>query len=637
MEDYFKQKVVIVVAYGVLSILIFFGLLASFTGKIDEQLNNYGYKAGDYVSTIMVLAKTRNENAIKYAISDEYFDDTYDNILAKQREDGHITSLCKEIKTLVPNIQSVLAVMESGEVYAADDTFNSYLEQFKNIKNSEFYKDTCLANSFKINRYNKYYNVECYSYSNPIFDINGRRVGTFIVTYDLNWFWNEINSLDKDDFTGTIIFETFDKQVLAIIDENGVERYSENELIGERAAEVLKESNHVYKKTDYERQYHIYFIGNKNELASTFYSTRTTCIYIIVTAIITVLILTVRRKEKFLLEITIITVVAILDGALLWFSFLNSYYNVSGLSYKTNLYADNKRKEQLELSFERGVEGYTDYLQTTLFKNMDNQITTKNFANLFADTVLESGKEEYARVKKMFGNGHVINIYIDENRKIDFEKNKIIYLNKTEKEDYTRLIRSGESEQSVITYDKKHATKTIFHKERILSKYTLVFSIEYNVTNFYENNNNNRFNINELGETYFVDYSSDEYEVALIRANELSKINDVGNLLYVEADKKIFDGNVEKLINSNLDYAVYKTTDSNGNANRMICFNNKDLKIVEIYLLKEQDILACKSLIGMIVIVQLALFGALLLYNSLEIKRAKRKEKKEEIILHGNY
>lgn len=637
MGDFFKQKIVIVVAYGVLSILIFFGMLASFTGKIDEQLNNYSYKAGEYVSTIMVLAKTRNENAIKYAISDEYFDDTYDNILAKQREDGHITSLCKEIESLVPNIQSVLAVMESGEVYAADDTFNSYLEQFKNIKNSEFYKDTCLANSFKINRYNKYYNVECYSYSNPIFDMDGRRVGTFVITYDLNWFWNEINALDKDDFTGTIIFETFDKQVLAIIDENGVERYSENELIGERAAKVLEDSNHCYKKTDYDREYYIYFIGNGNVLASAFYSTRTTCIYIIVTTIIAVITLTIKRKEKFLIEISLITVVAVIDGALLWFSFQSSYYNISELSYKTNLYADNKRKEQLELSFKRGVEGYTDYLQTNLFRNMDNQITTKDFANIFADTVLANGSGEYARIKKMFGIGHPINIYIDENRRIDFEKNKIIYLNKTEKEDYTRLIKSGESEQSVITYDNKNATKTIYHKERILSKYTLVFSIEYNVTNFYENNNNNRFNINELGETYFVDYSGDKYEVALIRASELSSINDVGNLLYVEANNDLFNDNIEEMIKNNLEYAVYKATDSNGNLNRIVCFNNKDLKVVEIYFLKTRDFLLCKSLIGIIVLVQLVLFATLLLYNYLEIKRVKRKEKKEEIILHGNY
>ena len=142
----------------------------------------------------MELAKPRNENAINYALSDSYFNDTYENIIEKQHQDGHITTLCKEIKSLVPDVQSVLAVLENGEVYAADDTFDSYLEQFKNIKNSELYKDTCMSETFEINKYNKYFNVECYSYSSPIFDKDGKYIGSV----DLLFLIPKITMVERD-------------------------------------------------------------------------------------------------------------------------------------------------------------------------------------------------------------------------------------------------------------------------------------------------------------------------------------------------------------------------------------------------------------------------------------------------------
>lgn len=642
MGDLFKQKLAIVVAFGICSLLIFFVSIGIYSNIINNQLNNYSKQSAEYINTIMDLAVTRNKMVLDYAISDSYFNDTYDNILAKQKQDGYITSLCKEVKSLVSYAQSILVVMENGEVYASDDTFNSYIEQFKNIKNSEFYKDTCRANSFAINRYNKYYNVECYSYSNSIYDKNGRKVGTMVVTYPLTWVWNDINSLDKDDFVGTVIYETFDKQILCIIDENGVERYSDNELIGDRANELLSKRlvNHV--NNDYDRMLRIYFLANEEVLVSRFDSVRTVCITAVLIVLLIVIVLTLKRKDKFLLEIIIIAISAVVVFAALWVSFRVTYFDIASKTIKITRYCDKEEQKQLESSFKRGMEAYSDYLQSTLLKNVSNQLTAKEFNDSFSNLVIENGLNEHKKIKKMFMFGKPVYIYLDENRKIDFDKGIIAYLNKAEKEVYTKISKSGSNEYYEIEQDKLngHMIKKMYYKNRILSKYTLIFAVSYDVTNFYETNTNNKLNIIQIGETYYINYGTsddDKYRVELIRSNELSKLEGNHDDKSVEVSCDIFGGKIKEMIKQGTDYNVITATSSNGNSNKLICFNNKDAKRIEAFFLKESIILKSNRIILYTELVEIGLFLTLLLYNYLEIRRMKRKEKKEEIVLHGNF
>lgn len=636
MGNLFKQKLIIVVAYGVLSLVIFFVSLAIYTNTLNDELNKYSDKVLVYIHSMMDAASLRNENAIDYAISDSYFNDSYDNILAKAKQDDHISVLCKEVKAIVPSVQTVVAIMENGDIYRADDTLDNYFEQFKNIKNCELYKDTCLENTFRINRYNKYYNVECYSYSNAIFDKDGRRVGTFIVTYSLEGHWNEINSLNKDDFSGSVIFETFDKQVLSIIDANGVERYVENELIGERAYEIIDKAKIVSELSDSDRKYKMYFIPNDNTILRGFDVVRTICVSFAILLLIAVIIVTNRRKNRYFLEIGMITISAIIVFLVIWFAFIASYFDVKGKTLKVNAYSDDFLVGQFESSLKRGMDAFTDYTQTTALKNVDTKMTTKEFANQFVSLAPNNCKDEYIKINKHFLFGKGMGIYVDENRKFNIETGRLEVPTLDEKTSYNKLVKSAENELSVTNKEDNSVIKTIYYKVRMLSKYTIVYSIKYDLTNFYENNLSDRFNIDELGETYFVDYN-DGYKIALIRANEIATINNMNDTKYVECKEDIFGGNIKNVIEEEKDFDVYNVSSSFGNRNLMACINKKELKRVEVYFSQEENILILRNSMVITLFIEFGLFGILILYNYLENRRLKKKEKKEEIVLHGNY